>query len=105
MSVRPGAKLVTDFIAANRVAVFSTTTCPFCSRAKGLLNIIGVKFADMSLDTVPSDTVADVRAEMKKLSGQRTVPQIFIDQKSIGGYSELQEANMTGALQAILNRQ
>jgi len=67
-----------------RVQVYSTPSCPFCVRAKRLLAARGIPF-----DEIDVGEDEELRAELVHRSGRRTVPQIFIDGRSIGGYEEL----------------
>lgn len=66
------------------VKIYTTDYCPFCHRAKALLENKGIEYEEISVQHDPS-----LRAEMEKLSGRRTVPQIFINGKSIGGCDDL----------------
>ncbi|MBL4827207.1 MAG: glutaredoxin 3 [Spongiibacteraceae bacterium] len=66
------------------VYLYTTRYCPFCLQAKQLLSSKGVEFREISVDNNP-----DLRVEMMQLSGQRTVPQIWIGQTHIGGCDEL----------------
>ena len=67
-----------------RVVVYSTRTCPFCVRAKRLLEARGIVYEEID---VGSD--AALRADLVRRTGRRTVPQIFIDGDPIGGFEEL----------------
>ena len=67
-----------------RVVVYSTTYCGYCVRAKMLLNRKGIAFTEM--DVTDDDAK---RAWLVTTTGRRTVPQIFIDDKPIGGFDEL----------------
>ena len=62
------------------IEIYTKATCPFCHRAKALLNSKGVSFQELPID---GDAVK--REEMIKRSGRTTVPQIFIDAQHIGG--------------------
>ncbi|EHW8602840.1 glutaredoxin 3, partial [Salmonella enterica] len=62
------------------IEIYTKATCPFCHRAKALLNRKGVSFQEIAID---GDAVK--REEMIKRSGRTTVPQIFIDAQHIGG--------------------
>lgn len=66
------------------VEIYTKATCPFCHRAKALLNQKGVTFKE-----IPIDGDASLREEMIKRSGRTTVPQIFIDAQHIGGCDDL----------------
>jgi glutaredoxin 3 len=69
---------------ASEVVVYTTAYCPYCHAAKKFLTGKGVKFKEVDV----SDDDA-MRQKLVKLSGQQTVPQIFADGKSIGGYDDL----------------
>ena len=81
-----------------RVQVYSTTYCPFCTRAKALLKQKGVAFEE--IDVTDDD---DLRERMVELSGgRRTVPEIFINGKIVGGYDELRTLEVRGELDRLL---
>ena len=81
-----------------RVEVYSTLFCPYCTRAKSLLEKKGVDYVNID---VMEDT--SKRDEMVERSGGRqTVPQIFIDGEPIGGCDELYALDRTGKLDAKL---
>jgi len=82
----------------NAVAVFSKSYCPFCKATKQLLSEQGAKFYAIELDQV--DDGAAIQDALEDLSGQRTVPNVFIAQKHIGGNSDLQ--NLKGKLPSLL---
>lgn len=79
------------------VVVYGTARCPYCIRARGLLDRKGISYEDIRLEEQP-----DRRAEMEQLSQRRTVPQIFIDGVHIGGSDELHELEYTGKLNELL---
>lgn len=74
----------------NRIEVYSTNQCPWCVRAKSLLQAEGLNYEEID---VSSDQ--DRLLEMMQRSGQRTVPQIFIDDVAIGGFDELSKLNLS----------
>jgi glutaredoxin 3 len=81
-----------------KVQVYTTTYCPFCTRAKTLLKNKGVAFEE--IDVTHDD---QLRQKMIELAGgRRTVPEIFINDKIIGGYDELRALEMRGELDSIL---
>lgn len=80
-----------------RVAIYTARLCPFCMLARRLLNSKGVAYEE-----IPIDGDAVLRDEVATRSGQRTVPQIFVDDKPIGGYSELVALQRAGQLDDIL---
>ena len=75
------------------IEVYSTPNCPFCVSAKALLKSKNLSFQEIDV----SDDVESLQ-KMIKLSGLRTVPQIFINNQSIGGFSELAQMNTEGGL-------
>ena len=78
-----------------KVKIYSTAMCPFCDRAKMLLQKRDIKFTELKVDQ-------DVKLfeEMLALSnGRRSVPQIFIDDKHIGGFDDLVDFDMEGGLE------
>jgi glutaredoxin 3 len=79
------------------VIVYTTLVCPFCVRAKRLLEHKEVPFREID---VTSDVA--LREKMVADSGRRTVPQIFVDGESIGGYHELQALEDSGELDILL---
>ncbi len=81
-----------------KVEVYTTTFCPFCTRAKSLLKSKGVQFIEID---VTED--AELRQKMVELSGgRRTVPEIFINDKIVGGYDELKALDDAGELDPLL---
>ena len=84
----------------SKVEIYSSMWCPFCHRAKRLLQSKGVDFEEFDVDANPA-----LRQEMLNRSGgRRTVPQIFIDDHHVGGSDELaaleREGRLNGMLQA-----
>ena len=75
------------------IEIYTTRTCAYCVRARSLLKNIGLGFTETDISTD-----ADKAIEIAERSGQRTVPQIFIDGRSIGGFTELAELNAAGEL-------
>jgi len=81
-----------------KVEVYTTEYCPYCVRAKSLLTHKGVAFEEID---VTDDPVR--RAKMvERAGGRRTVPEIFINGKIIGGYDELRALEQRGELDALL---
>ena len=82
------------------VTIYSSWMCPFCYRAKELLQEKGVTFNEILVDMKPA-----IRDEMcKKAGGQNTVPQIFIDEIHYGGCDELMALDASGKLDSLLGR-
>ncbi|KAK3629773.1 Glutaredoxin [Elasticomyces elasticus] len=77
-----------DIIDNNAVAVFSKSWCPYCKATKSLLSEMGAKAYILELDQV--DDGAAIQDALEEMTHQRSVPNIFIDKKHIGGNSDLQ---------------
>ena len=78
------------------VKIYSTAICPYCERAKMLLEKRNIKYTEFKIDE-------DVKLfeEMLALSnGRRSVPQIFIDDQHIGGYDDLVNFDLDGGLKS-----
>ncbi len=76
-----------------RIVVYTTSYCPYCVAAKRLLQERGLEYEE--IDVTGRD---DLRQWLVETSGQRTVPQIFIDGRPIGGYTELAQLDRSGEL-------
>ena len=82
------------------VVMYSTGFCGYCMRARGLLERKGVAFREIKVDESPG-----ARDEMlAKSGGQRTVPQIFIGERHVGGFDELYALDKAGELDKLLGR-
>lgn len=81
-----------------KVIVYSKEQCPYCVMAKKLLASKNVEFTEIRVDLD-----AQKLEEMMRLSNQRTVPQIFINDQSIGGYDDLAALAKSGKLDGLLN--
>ena len=79
------------------VIMYTTRICPFCVRAKALLNAKGIEFEERTVELSPEG-----RQFLIDLSGRRTVPQILINETPIGGFDELAALNRSGELDRIL---
>ena len=78
--------------------MYTTDYCPFCDRAKALLNQRGVT----AIDEVRIDLEPAQRARMVELTGRRTVPQIFIGETHVGGCDDLMALDRRGGLAGLL---
>jgi glutaredoxin 3 len=76
-----------------KITIYTTTTCPYCVRAKALLDRKGATYREISAED-PS-----IREEMiQKAGGRKTVPQIFIGDFHVGGCDDLYELEKQGKL-------
>ena len=80
-----------------KIIIYSKDSCPYCVWAKELLNAKKASYTEIRVDLDP-----DKLAEMVKLSGRRTVPQIFIDDQAIGGFDDLSALAKSGQLHKML---
>jgi len=82
----------------SRIEVYSSLWCPFCSRAKALLDRKGVEYREIDVDRDPN-----LRQQMmQRAGGRRTVPQIFVDGRHVGGSDDLAALERAGELDALL---
>jgi glutaredoxin 3 len=81
------------------VRVYTTRWCGYCTRAKALLDARGVRYEEVALD----DEIG-FRQKLLDLTGGWTVPQIVVDGKPIGGYTELWHLDREGRLDPLLDR-
>ncbi|MGB1190041.1 MAG: glutaredoxin 3 [Pseudomonadales bacterium] len=79
------------------VTLYTTRFCPFCVRAKMLLEAKKVAYHEIAVDHD-----AEQRQIMQRLSGQRTVPQIWIRDQHVGGCDELYQLEREGGLDTML---
>jgi glutaredoxin 3 len=76
------------------VTLYTTAMCPFCVRARNLLDKKGVEYTDIRIDDQP-----DMRVEMEqRANGRTSVPQIFIDDFHVGGFDDMAELDVDGEL-------
>ena len=69
-----------------QVKLYTTDYCPYCNNAKRLLESKGAKYEEINLSSDPDELIS-----LKNRTGMRTVPQIFIGETFVGGFSELSE--------------
>jgi glutaredoxin 3 len=86
--------------AAADVVMYSTGWCPYCDRARSLLERKGVTFREVKVD----EDAAQRDAMLKRTGGRRTVPQIFVGDRHVGGYDELYALDKAGELDKLLGR-
>jgi glutaredoxin 3 len=81
-----------------KVEIYSTGTCPYCVRARNLLERKGVQYIEYRVDLKP-----ELRPEMeRRASGGNSVPQIFIDDRHIGGCDDMHALDADGRLDPLL---
>jgi len=77
--------------------MYSKSWCPYCQRARALLQAKGMQFEEIDVEEQP-----EKRAEMITRSGRSTVPQIFIDERHVGGSDDLYALDAAGGLDPLL---
>jgi glutaredoxin 3 len=80
-----------------RVTMYLTQWCPYCQRARALLNAKAASVDEIDIEAEPAR-----RNEMVARSGRHTVPQIFIGARHVGGSDDLHALNAVGGLDALL---
>ncbi|AJC20860.1 glutaredoxin 3 [Pandoraea pulmonicola] len=81
-----------------KIVMYSTQVCPYCQMAERLLRRRGVQ----DIEKILIDREPGRREEMMKRTGRRTVPQIYIDERHIGGYDDLSALDRAGGLVPLL---
>ncbi|MFT3801719.1 MAG: glutaredoxin 3 [Burkholderiaceae bacterium] len=81
-----------------RVTMYSTGVCPYCMRAEQLLKARGVE----KIDKIRIDLDPQRRDEMIEKTGRRTVPQIYIGDRHVGGFDDLSALDRAGGLMPLL---
>ena len=82
-----------------RVLMYCTEVCPYCVRAEHLLRARGV----MEIEKIRIDLQPELRMAMMEKTGRRTVPQIYIGARHVGGYDDLAALEHSGELTKLLN--
>lgn len=80
-----------------RIVMYATSWCPYCARARALLQDKGASFEEIDIEAEPAQ-----RETMIRRSGRRTVPQIFIGEQHVGGSDDLHSLDATGGLDRLL---
>ena len=86
-------------MAGAPVLMYAKAWCPYCERARALLNSKGVAFQEIDIETQPGQ-----REDMIRRCGQNIVPQIFIGERHVGGSDDLYELDAAGGLDALLQQ-
>ncbi|KAJ3225248.1 hypothetical protein HDU81_008058 [Chytriomyces hyalinus] len=99
-STMSAKQLVETAIASNKVVVFSKSYCPYCRKAKALLDSLGAQYEAVELDQ--REDGSDIQAYLADKTGQRTVPNVFIGGKQIGGCDDVHALHAKGGLKPLL---
>jgi glutaredoxin 3 len=80
------------------IVIYSTAWCGYCQRARNLLERKGLSFREIKVD----EDMREREAMLHRSGGRRTVPQIFIGERHVGGYDELAALDRSGELDQLL---
>jgi glutaredoxin 3 len=80
-----------------KVTIYTKRSCPFCVRAKRLLDGKGVAYEEVDVEARD-----ELRTWLAEASGQKTVPQVFVGDRPLGGFSDLDALDRAGRLDALL---
>jgi glutaredoxin 3 len=81
------------------IDIYTSSTCPYCVRAKNMLKNKGISYREFIIDGKP-ELIAE---SIQRSDGMRTVPQIFIENYHVGGYDELNALDKNGKLNSLLD--
>ncbi|KAI7753934.1 hypothetical protein M8C21_033133 [Ambrosia artemisiifolia] len=87
-------------VSSHPIVIFSKSYCPYCKRAKGVFKELNVKPYVLELDD--REDGSKIQDALSELVGRRTVPQVFINGKHLGGSDDTVEAYQTGELAKLL---
>ena len=79
------------------VVMYTTSWCPYCTRARELFETKGVPFTEIDVDAVEG-----AREEMQRRSGRTSVPQIFVGERHLGGFDDTRALDVRGELDPLL---
>ena len=81
-----------------KVLMYTSGYCPYCTNAERLLHSKGVT----EIEKIQVDTAPDLKIAMMEKTGRRTVPQIYIGERHIGGFDDLRALDLAGGLDLLL---
>ena len=89
--------------SSNKVVIWSKTYCRYCKATKELFQSLNVDTVVHELDVETNGSL--IQSTLLDMTGQRTVPNVFINNQHVGGNDKVQEAHQSGRLQELLNQQ
>lgn len=92
-------KEIESNINSHKILVYSKSYCPYCTSTKSLLQSLNQDYKVIELDQIPKGSA--IQNGLQELTGQRTVPNIFINGKHIGGNSHIQALHSQGKLKPL----
>jgi len=84
-------------MSSTDVVMYTTSWCPYCTRAKQLFDRKGVQYTEIDVDAVEG-----ARIEMQRRSGRTSVPQIFVGARHLGGFDDTNALDQRGELDPLL---
>ncbi|XP_072395712.1 uncharacterized protein Grx1 isoform X1 [Diabrotica undecimpunctata] len=96
----PKAKEVLAIIKKDKVVIFSKTYCPYCQMAKQVFDDLGVPYTSIELEV--RDDGDEVQTILGQITGGRTVPRVFVNEKFIGGGTDVKALYEKGELQKLV---
>lgn len=103
ISQAAAAKMIQDHNTANQVVIYSKTYCPYCRATKSLLKKNQIEAKVIELDQEPQG--AAIQQALLAMTGQRTVPHVFVNHKHVGGNDSVQEAFRDGTFHCMLQQE
>lgn len=98
--ITPGKKLKVRLRIMKEILIYSSDYCPFCHRAKSLLDGKGLQYKEIVVDGNPA-----LRQEMALKAGRTSVPQVWIGDTHVGGSDELYALERAGSLDSLINQE
>ena len=98
-STTPAIPSATPPAGTPEVVIFTKTPCGYCNRARRLLSERGIAYTEIPVDRDPQQ-----ERIMRERSGRETVPQVFIGEHHVGGYTDLAALDAAGQLEPLLGR-
>ena len=93
-------KVVETYISNNQVMIFSKSYCPFCKRVKALFDGLNVEYTALELDL--EENGESIQAALANKSGQKTVPNVYINGTHIGGNDDTHRLHQEGGLLKLI---
>lgn len=94
-------KEIEQLVSSHKVQIFSKSYCPFCRRAKGIFDAEGISYEALELDQIANG--AEFQSTLAAMTGQRTVPSVWINGKFVGGSDKVAELQSRGKLSSLVN--
>ena len=93
-------EFITQLINTNKVVIFSKTYCPYCTAAKKLFDQLQQQYKAVELDRMEDGD--EIQNSLAQMTGQRTVPSVWVNKQFVGGNDKTQAAHKNGTLEELL---